>query len=733
MKILIVTSCTSEKKHKPESQLTLADFENLGSEKFKKREKELAEYGLPASEMYTGQQHLRLIRGVEMLRGASGNGTTFDLKILSAGYGLLDEHQPILPYEATFTGMKAKALRQWADKLNIPGQVKNAVQDYDLTLFLLGETYLRAINFPALEAVSKPLFFLAGQNSLPRLPKGDHVHAVCLNNKDARRIGAGLVALKGRIVEILGALADADPSFIETVVSKPEQLMRFIQGFDKSKLPVRLSKSGKTEGPKKEKKPDKNAQLRSSYDARVIQLPAEWLRSSHRKKIRYFIPEWDDLVNPVYDFENDVHPEGTGDAYEFGHYSHQLFDTPPYDGILVSKIVVEMKKKKKEIFEKLGVHRYLRVPRDFPIMGDCGAFGYIADDDPPYQTDEILDYYQRMDFDYGVSIDHLIVDGILKRDQFFMIDAEGTESEISKEKYEELKESGNATEIKSPKRQVGLFESAPYIYHRETIDEGKRDYRYNLTMQNARDFIEGHRKGGLRFVPVGAVQGWSPDSYAEAVGEYQKMGYRYLALGGLVRTQSNGILQVLEAVNKVLKQGVDLHLFGVARPDVLEEMHRLGITSVDSASFLRRAWLGAAGNYHMPDGKYAAIRIPQAEKSPRAKKMVREGRITLEGVQALEEKCLRLVRDYDRGNAQIDDVMEAVMEYDGLMGGNRGTHEQLIRKTLQDSPWKKCTCRICREWGVEVIIFRGNNRNRRRGFHNTKVFYDQFRRMFGEE
>jgi hypothetical protein len=25
--------------------------------------------------------------------------------------------------------------------------------------------------------------------------------------------------------------------------------------------------------------------------------------------------------------------------------------------------------------------------------------------------------------------------------------------------------------------------------------------------------------------------------------------------------------------------------------------------------------------------------------------------------------------------------------------------------------------------GVEIIIFRGNNRNRRRGFHNTYVFY----------
>jgi hypothetical protein len=55
--------------------------------------------------------------------------------------------------------------------------------------------------------------------------------------------------------------------------------------------------------------------------------------------------------------------------------------------------------------------------------------------------------------------------------------------------------------------------------------------RYEITINNARDFIEGHRKGGYRFTPIGAAQGWSPDSYADAVADYQKMGYKYIALG----------------------------------------------------------------------------------------------------------------------------------------------------------------------------------------------------------
>jgi hypothetical protein len=45
------------------------------------------------------------------------------------------------------------------------------------------------------------------------------------------------------------------------------------------------------------------------------------------------------------------------------------------------------------------------------------------------------------------------------------------------------------------------------------------------------------------------------------------------------------------------------------------------------------------------------------------------------------------------------------------------------QRTLEAMPWKHCPCTLCREQGVEVILFRGNNRNRRRGFHNTFVFY----------
>ena len=55
------------------------------------------------------------------------------------------------------------------------------------------------------------------------------------------------------------------------------------------------------------------------------------------------------------------------------------------------------------------------------------------------------------------------------------------------------------------------------------------------------------------------------------------------------------------------------------------------------------------------------------------------------------------------------------------------------QRTLVKMPWKQCPCSICQQNGVEVIIFRGNNRNRRRGFHNTYVFYELLKQSMADD
>lgn len=72
----------------------------------------------------------------------------------------------------------------------------------------------------------------------------------------------------------------------------------------------------------------------------------------------------------------------------------------------------------------------------------------------------------------------------------------------------------------------------------------------------------------------------------------------------------------------------------------------------------------------------------------------------------------------------FDQLWILLVNYAAHVGdeGYLDAYEELLRR----KPWRECPCRICQEHGIEVAIFRGNNRNRRRGFHNTRRFYDEF-------
>jgi queuine/archaeosine tRNA-ribosyltransferase len=72
--------------------------------------------------------------------------------------------------------------------------------------------------------------------------------------------------------------------------------------------------------------------------------------------------------------------------------------------------------------------------------------------------------------------------------------------------------------------------------------------RYDVTVSNAERFLKLVRAEGNPFEPLGAVQGWSPQSMAAAASSLTAMGYRYLAIGGLVPLKVDAIKQVLEAI-----------------------------------------------------------------------------------------------------------------------------------------------------------------------------------------
>ncbi|WP_324757040.1 queuine tRNA-ribosyltransferase tRNA-guanine transglycosylase [Haloarcula montana] len=54
------------------------------------------------------------------------------------------------------------------------------------------------------------------------------------------------------------------------------------------------------------------------------------------------------------------------------------------------------------------------------------------------------------------------------------------------------------------------------------------------------------------------------------------------------------------------------------------------------------------------------------------------------------------------------------------------------RRTLEERPWERCDCPFCEKHGIQMCIFRGNNRNRRRGFHNMYRFRLEMAETFDE-
>jgi hypothetical protein len=402
--------------------------------------------------------------------------------------------------------------------------------------------------------------------------------------------------------------------------------------------------------------------------------------------VKYFVPEWGDLVDPGYDFQSERLTLARR-PYDDDRFAHEMFAEPPYDGVLISRMSLSKKGPRHELIRRHGVRGYLRLDGrpEIELLGDCGAYGYISKHAPPFETAEIVDYYERLGFDLAVSIDHLIVT--------------------------------------------------------EFADQAR--YRYELTLRNADDFLREWHARRCSFTPVAAIQGWDPPSYAEAARSVVAMGYRFLAVGGVARSRTSTIEAVVRAVVEVVPRYVAIHVFGVSRLASLPFFLDAGVASIDSGAAFRQAWQSDKENYHTPQTAYAAIRIPEVspkdgllypeirllsegETDPRRKSLIVKSLHRPSTLRDLEQGALAAVRAYDRCEQSLNAALRAIQDYDRALGAreystNVAQRWQRYRRTLAARPWQHCRCAICREIGVEVIIFRGNNRNRRRGFHNLWV------------
>jgi len=272
--------------------------------------------------------------------------------------------------------------------------------------------------------------------------------------------------------------------------------------------------------------------------------------------MKFYLPNWGDYIPK--DSESKVDQESL--------FVHELQTEP--DGHLLSKAFFDSNKKERNKMISLGVHKYLRTGKK--VIGDCGAFSYINEAFPKIKLEDLVEYYDYLGFDYGVSLDHIIHNG---------------------------------------------------------LTEEEKVLRWHITKRNNMRMINLAKNS--KFKPMAVIQGFSLESYQEMFWTIQDCGYEYIAIGGLTRKGNKAIIEILEEIDKIRKKDTKIHCFGVARTSILEDYKRLNVTSADSASVIRQSFLGNDNCYYNPvnygvDKNYSSIKPDWIPRNAKEERLVKD-------------------------------------------------------------------------------------------------------------
>ena len=401
--------------------------------------------------------------------------------------------------------------------------------------------------------------------------------------------------------------------------------------------------------------------------------------------MKYYLPNWEDRVDPGYNFFTDEHSEAHTSNPKADSYVWEIFakNELPLDGVLISRAALKAIKSSESAALESGIHQFLRLPAEVPVIADCGAWTYVKKPSRAPDPVGILSYYDKLGVDYGVTVDHLVLAGL---------------------------------ESEKKKRMQDTYDNAIRAH-----EVWKKEYKDS-------------------FVLLASVQGWDENDYLKMFRNYLKRGLTHIAIGGLGKSLTPEVVSIIESIKEEIIENRTrpdlIHFFGLGRLGLLPhyaELEDLGVeVSFDTASWLRRAWMG--GNYYSVVNdrlsSYTGIRIPQigTERTGLKKNRKIEHEDVILSLQKLEKRAIDTLRNYR--NVSPDSIMETLRDLDaGLVRSGSFSYnlltdfEPLYPRTLRERPWEACDCPICSSVGIDVVIFRGNNRNRRRGFHNIYTMY----------
>ena len=238
------------------------------------------------------------------------------------------------------------------------------------------------------------------------------------------------------------------------------------------------------------------------------------------------------------------------------------------------------------------------------------------------------------------------------------------------------------------------------------------------------------RERSADFEPLGVAQGWSPTSYAHAVQVLQQIGYR------LHRARRDGAAE--DGGDPGLPGGDrrtsasprrDFHLLGVTRTELVNEFEplrrhelRQHLAVPAGVQGRPRQLLRASSASTSRSGcrRSTATTGSSDASSPASSIRTRAAR--------LEQACLRRARRLRprrmrrRGGTRRARRLRRLPR---RAATDRASTERDARSDGRGSPAR---ARSAQDVGIQVVIFRGTERNKRRGFHNLYVFNHRLHR-----
>ena len=204
--LVVITSCTATKVPTPDGRQ------------------------LPAELLYTGQQHLRLMRGIAAYRDAREPAGQLRFRILSAFHGLLHPTSKVATYDHTFSGQPVGTIRREGHDKNVPAELRKVLRnDFAGGVLLLADPYLRACDLDQHVKLGGPLVSFCSPAVARRMPSIPGLRTIPLTNAEARRFSVGLIALKGELAgRMLSRLASM-PGELENLTSPTSDVLGWLE------------------------------------------------------------------------------------------------------------------------------------------------------------------------------------------------------------------------------------------------------------------------------------------------------------------------------------------------------------------------------------------------------------------------------------------------------------------------------------------------------------------------